>query len=162
MMMLASWGRKWLLRAQEVSLICSFVSVFSGCFDVVVLALEKRPTAESDASGGDNEGLDDSVLLAGKGLAEETRFVKHLGPRLDEEEPQQAGGDFEGGNNSGGEAQFHHYETEEYVRSTRSQPRTPSPLAADAMTAPPEYRKPSQWTSSSLPLSCRIWDLALH
>ena len=70
-------------------------------------------TAESNAGGGNDAGLNNSVLLPGKRLPEHTRLLQELGPCLDEEEAQKPGGDVEGRDNSGGQVQLHDDEGEE-------------------------------------------------
>lgn len=70
-------------------------------------------TAESNAGGGNDAGLNNRILLPGKGLPEQTRLLKELGPCLYEEKAQQPGGDVEGRYNPGGQVQLHDYEGEE-------------------------------------------------
>lgn len=70
-------------------------------------------TAESDAGGGNDAGLDNGVLLPGKGLLQHPRLLEELGPRLHEEEAQQSRGHVEGWYNTGCQVQLHHNEGEE-------------------------------------------------
>lgn len=63
-------------------------------------------TAKSEAIAGHNAGLDDGVLLAGKGGGQDADFRQQARPGLDEEEAQQAGGDVEGRNDADGEVEL--------------------------------------------------------
>jgi hypothetical protein len=69
-------------------------------------------TAEGDAVGRDNAGLDDGVLLPGEGLAEEAHPLGGGGPHADEEEAEQPRGDIEGGDDPRGEVELHDYDAE--------------------------------------------------
>jgi hypothetical protein len=62
-------------------------------------------TAVRHAGAGDDACLDDGVLLAGEGRV---RDAEQARPRLEEEEPEQAGGDVERGDDPGREHQVHH------------------------------------------------------
>jgi hypothetical protein len=64
-------------------------------------------TAEREAVGGDDAGLDDGVLLAREGLLEQAHALDGLGPDADEEEAEEAGGDVERGDDAGGEVELH-------------------------------------------------------
>jgi hypothetical protein len=65
------------------------------------------PTAEGDAVGGDDAGLDDGVLLPGEGMAEEAHPLDGGGPHADEEETEQPRGDVERGDDPRGEVELH-------------------------------------------------------
>ena len=70
-------------------------------------------TAVCHAGAGDDAGLDDGVLVAGEGAVVHAELVEQAGPRLEEEEAEQAGGDVERGDDPGREHQVHHHAAEE-------------------------------------------------
>jgi len=69
-------------------------------------------TAEGEAVGGDDAGLDDGVLLAREGLPEQAHALDGSGPEADEEEAQEPRGDVEGRDDPRGEVQLHHDDAE--------------------------------------------------
>jgi hypothetical protein len=69
-------------------------------------------TAEREAVGGDDAGLDDGVLLAREGLPEQAHALDGLGPEADEEESEEPSGDVERRNDPRGEVELHHDDAE--------------------------------------------------
>jgi hypothetical protein len=70
-------------------------------------------TAEGEAVGGDDAGLDDGVLLAREGLLEEPHPLDGGGPEADEEEAEEPRGDVERGDDPRGEVELHDDDAEQ-------------------------------------------------
>lgn len=72
-----------------------------------------KRTAKGDAGGSNDASLNNGVLLPRKRLFKKPGLAEKLRPRFDEEETEQTGGDVERRDDSGGEIQLHHHESEE-------------------------------------------------
>lgn len=70
-------------------------------------------TAEREAVGGDDAGLDDGVLLSREGVLQQAHALDRLRPEADEEVAEKAGGDVERGDDAGGEIQLHDDDAEQ-------------------------------------------------
>ena len=76
---------------------------------------KKKLTAEGDSRGGNNKGLDDSVLLASEWLFEKATVVEECSVGLDCCKPQQTCSYIEGWYDPCGEVEFAHNEDENYT-----------------------------------------------